>query len=61
MVGELEGEDGEGFYVAQSGRPTDLLVYPGGWVFEARGAEAGEGDVVTDEDVLLPRPGGVGE
>ena len=31
-VGELarEGEGGEGFYIAQTGRPADLLVILGG-------------------------------
>ena len=28
---EAEGEGGEDFYMAQSGKRADLLVSPGGW------------------------------
>ena len=30
MSAKPEGEGGEGFYIAQSGRPADLLATPGG-------------------------------
>ena len=44
---EAEGEGGEGFYIAQSGRCPDLLVIFGGVGCEGREEDSGMSELVV--------------